>query len=64
MRFANQIQAGTVGLGQGRGGGGPEFPWGGFKESGIGKEGSLYGMLEFTNLKRIAVDLVTPKKSV
>jgi acyl-CoA reductase-like NAD-dependent aldehyde dehydrogenase len=64
MRFANKIQAGTVGIGQGRGGGGPEFPWGGFKESGIGKEGSLYGMLEFTNLKRVAVDLVTPKKSV
>ena len=63
MRFANKIQAETVGLGQGRGGGGPEFPWGGFKESGIGKEGSLYGML-FTNLKRIAVDLVTPKKPV
>jgi acyl-CoA reductase-like NAD-dependent aldehyde dehydrogenase len=61
MRFANEIQAGTVGLGQGRGGG-PEFPWGGYKESGIGKEGSLYGMYEFTNLKRIQVDLVSPKK--
>jgi aldehyde dehydrogenase (NAD+) len=61
MRFANEIQAGTVVLGQGRGGG-PEFPWGGYKESGIGKEGSLYGMYEFTNLKRVQVDLVSPKK--
>lgn len=61
MRFANLIQAGTVGLGQGRGGG-PEFPWGGYKESGIGKEGSLYGITEFTNLKRVQVDLVAPKK--
>ncbi len=59
MRFANEIQAGTVVLGQGRGGG-PEFPWGGYKESGIGKEGSLYGMLEFTNLKCVQVDLVAP----
>lgn len=61
MRFANQIQAGTVGIGQGRGGG-PEFPWGGYKESGLGKEGSLYGILEFTNLKRVQVDLVPSKK--
>jgi betaine-aldehyde dehydrogenase len=61
MRFANELQTGTVVLGQGRGGG-PEFPWGGYKESGIGKEGSLYGMLEFTNLKCVQVDLVAPPK--
>jgi len=61
MRFANELQTGTVVLGQGRGGG-PEFPWGGYKESGIGKEGSLYGMLEFTNLKCVQVDLVPPPK--
>jgi betaine-aldehyde dehydrogenase len=59
MRFANEIQAGTVQIGQARGSG-PEFPWGGYKESGIGKEGSLYGLYEYTNLKRIQVDLVPP----
>ena len=62
MRFANEIQAGTVQIGQGRGGGGPDFPWGGYKESGIGKEGSLYGLYEYTNLKMIQVDLVKPEK--
>jgi acyl-CoA reductase-like NAD-dependent aldehyde dehydrogenase len=56
MRFANKLQAGTVVLSQGHGGG-PEFPWGGYKESGIGKEGSLYGLYEYTNLKCINVDL-------
>ena len=61
MRFANEMQAGTVIVNQGRAGG-PEFPWGGYKESGIGKEGSLYGIYEFTNLKRVQVDLVSPKK--
>ena len=40
----------------------PELPWGGYKESGIGKENSLYGLLEYTNLKRVQVDLMMPKK--
>ncbi|MGB7726194.1 MAG: aldehyde dehydrogenase family protein, partial [Dehalococcoidales bacterium] len=61
MRFANELQAGTVRIGNTRGGG-PELPWGGYKESGIGKEGSLYGLYEYTNLKRIQVDLTAPKK--
>ena len=56
MRFANEIQAGTVQIGKIHGGG-PELPWGGYKESGVGKEGSLYGLYEYTNLKRIQVDL-------
>jgi acyl-CoA reductase-like NAD-dependent aldehyde dehydrogenase len=41
---------------------GPELPWGGYKESGIGKEGSLYGLYDFTNLKRVQVDLQAMKK--
>ena len=61
IRFANEIQAGTVVLNN-SGSGGPEVPWGGYKESGIGKEGSLYGLYEYTNLKRIHVDLMTPPK--
>ena len=56
IRFANEIQAGTVQVGKAHGGG-PELPWGGYKESGIGREGSLYGLYEYTNLKRIQVDL-------
>ena len=61
IRFANRIAAGTVWIGRGLGGG-PELPWGGYKESGIGKENSLYGLYEYTNLKRIQVDLMTVKK--
>ena len=61
MRFANKIQAGTVVVNN-AGSGGAELPWGGYKESGIGKEGSLYGLYEYTNLKRIQVDLMRPKK--
>ena len=61
IRFANEIQVGTVWVNNGFPGG-PELPWGGYKESGIGKEGSLYGLYEYTNLKRIQVDLMTAKK--
>ena len=61
MRFANELQAGTVRIGR-TSGGGPEFPWGGYKESGLGKEGSLYGLYEYTNLKRVQVDISAPKK--
>jgi len=63
IRFANKIAAGTVVLNN-AGSGGAELPWGGYKESGIGKEGSLYGLYEYTNLKRIQVDLMTPKKQM
>ena len=61
MRFANRIQAGTVWLNNTYKQG-PELPWGGFKESGVGIEGSLYGLLEYTNLKRVQVDLANPGK--
>jgi acyl-CoA reductase-like NAD-dependent aldehyde dehydrogenase len=61
IRFANQIESGTVQIGQSHGWG-PELPWGGYKESGIGKEGSLYGLYDFTNLKRVQVDLQAMKK--
>ena len=61
MWFANRIQAGTVWLNNTYKQG-PELPWGGFKESGVGIEGSLYGLLEYTNLKRVQVDLANPGK--
>ena len=61
MRFANEIAAGTVMINQ-VGWPAPELPWNGYKESGIGKESSLYGLLEYTNLKRVQVDLMMSKK--
>jgi acyl-CoA reductase-like NAD-dependent aldehyde dehydrogenase len=34
------------------------IPWGGSKESGIGKESGVYGMLEFTELKLMNLELL------
>jgi len=33
----------------------PQLPWGGVKESGIGKELSKYGILEFVNIKPVII---------
>jgi acyl-CoA reductase-like NAD-dependent aldehyde dehydrogenase len=60
MRFANEIATGTVWLSNALTLA-PELPWTGYKESGIGEENSLYGLLEYTNLKRVHVDLTKPK---
>ena len=36
---------------------GNELPWGGFKESGFGKENHILGLEEYTQLKLISLDL-------
>lgn len=53
-KIASRINAGAVGVNGGRTLT-PETPWGGFKESGFGKENSLYGLEEYTQLKVVAV---------
>ena len=35
----------------------PEMPWGGFRQSGVGKENSVVGLEEYTQLKLIAMEL-------
>jgi betaine-aldehyde dehydrogenase/aminobutyraldehyde dehydrogenase len=35
----------------------PEMPWGGFKESGHGKERSIYSLEEYTEIKHVMVKL-------
>jgi acyl-CoA reductase-like NAD-dependent aldehyde dehydrogenase len=55
LRFARSIQAGMVWVNSHSEGGG--LPWGGFKESGIGKENGIYGLREYTQLKGIAIKL-------
>jgi acyl-CoA reductase-like NAD-dependent aldehyde dehydrogenase len=55
-RVASRIEAGCVGVNGGRLLS-PETPWGGFKESGFGKENSVYGLEEYTQLKLISLEL-------
>ena len=56
IRFANKIDAGNVRVNGGAASFGSELPWGGFKGSGFGKEGSRYGLEIYTRLKLIGVD--------
>lgn len=53
-RVARQLRVGTVGHNANRG----DFTlgWGGFKQSGIGREGSTQGMLPFLETKSIILD--------
>ena len=52
--LAQRIQAGTVSINGG--GGGPNLwgPFGGYKQSGIGREFGDYGLLEYTQLKTVS----------
>lgn len=54
IRYVNELRAGTVYVNAHMLT--PELPWGGgVKESGIGKEGSIAGMREFTELKLVCL---------
>ncbi len=59
IALANDIQAGTVWVNNHMRLSG-ETPWGGVKESGVGKESGVFGMLEFTTLKLMGVTLPAP----
>jgi acyl-CoA reductase-like NAD-dependent aldehyde dehydrogenase len=54
LRFANELQAGTVWVNQHMNLV-AETPWGGFKESGLGKEGGVIGAEMYTQLKLVYV---------
>lgn len=56
-RFANLLQAGTVWINSHISAGGGALPWGGFKGSGFGKEGSVMGQEEYTQIKVISMDI-------
>jgi acyl-CoA reductase-like NAD-dependent aldehyde dehydrogenase len=56
IRIANEIQAGSVWV-NGTAPPSPEIPWGGYKQSGIGKENAKQGLEGATNLKVIGVSL-------
>ncbi|TCC50346.1 NAD-dependent succinate-semialdehyde dehydrogenase [Kribbella pittospori] len=55
LRVSELIQAGMVGINRGLVSD-PAAPFGGVKESGLGREGGLEGILAFTESKYIAVD--------
>ena len=55
LRIAEQLEAGMVGLNKGIVSD-PAAPFGGVKESGIGREGGHEGMLDYTETKYIATD--------
>lgn len=54
MRVAQRLQVGMVGVNTGKISA-AEAPFGGVKESGYGKEGSLYGLEEYQNIKSITI---------
>ncbi len=55
LRVSERIEAGMVGLNRGLVSD-PAAPFGGVKESGLGREGGVEGLLAFTETKYIAVD--------
>jgi succinate-semialdehyde dehydrogenase/glutarate-semialdehyde dehydrogenase len=55
LRVSEAIEAGMVGLNRGLVSD-PAAPFGGVKESGVGREGGVEGLLAFTETKYIAVD--------
>ncbi|MEJ2740357.1 MAG: aldehyde dehydrogenase family protein, partial [Dehalococcoidia bacterium] len=58
IRFANELRAGTVWINNHMGfGGSLPLPWGGYKESGFGKESGLMGLMEYTQTKVISLAL-------
>jgi aldehyde dehydrogenase (NAD+) len=52
--LARLVRAGTVSINGGGGGTNPWGPFGGYKQSGIGREYGDYGLLEYTQLKTVS----------
>lgn len=56
LRFAEGLDTGMLGINRGLISD-PSAPFGGVKQSGIGKEGSHEGVLEYLDLTYVAIDL-------
>ncbi len=54
-RMATGLDAGSIGVNGGSGLAGPSAPFGGFKQSGYGKEGGIEGILEYTRTKNVNI---------
>jgi aldehyde dehydrogenase (NAD+) len=55
MHLAKQLQSGQVFVNNYGAGGGIELPFGGYKQSGIGREKGLGALLEYTQVKNVCV---------
>jgi betaine-aldehyde dehydrogenase len=53
LRYVDRLHAGTVNINTQTLT--AELPWGGFKESGFGKEGSMEGLLGYTQIKMVCL---------
>jgi succinate-semialdehyde dehydrogenase/glutarate-semialdehyde dehydrogenase len=60
FRVAEALEVGMVGVGTGTIST-PVAPFGGVKESGLGREGSKHGLEEWTELKYVCVGLESPR---
>lgn len=54
LRVSEKLEAGMIGLNRGLASD-PAAPFGGMKQSGLGREGAHHGILEFCETKYIAV---------
>jgi succinate-semialdehyde dehydrogenase/glutarate-semialdehyde dehydrogenase len=54
FRVASRLQVGMVGVNTGKISA-AEAPFGGIKESGYGREGSMYGLAEYQNIKTVTI---------
>lgn len=57
MQFSQGVQAGTVWVNNYLAGGGPHTPFGGFKQSGQGREQSEYALADYTEIKTVVVKI-------
>jgi aldehyde dehydrogenase (NAD+) len=56
-RMASELDAGNISVNDGQSVAGPVAPFGGFKDSGYGKEGGLEGIMEYLRVKNISIGL-------
>jgi len=57
LQFAQGVEAGTVWVNNYLAGGGPQTPFGGFKQSGHGREQGEYAIQEYTEVKAVVIKI-------
>lgn len=62
LRVADQIEAGTVGINSAFNSS-PQTPFGGFKQSGLGKESGYAGLHAYLQAKTIHINMKTPARA-